>query len=817
MDNIVEVIIDGKVCKAQEGEYILNVARANGIFVPALCYQTKCSPTLACRICLVEADGKQVYACNAKVKGGMNITVTNENIAKERRAIMEVYDVNHPLQCGVCDKSGECELQNYTLVMGVDSQNYAIKDVDRPSQDWGLVKYDPGLCIVCEKCVTICKDMTGSNCLSTVKRGGDPLDKAYKETMPKDAYAMWNKLNKSLIGHEEEKCIDCGECIAVCPVGALVSSDFQYKSNAWELTKIPAANPYSSDCALMYYEVKHDTIVNNTENKIYRVVNDSHYISLSGAARFGFDFVNKASKDEAEFTNAVNALKEADSIVFNSFITNEEAQILQKIKEKTGAKLVNMDAFKFKEFLNNYAEAAGESFYKGTLEDIHKSNFLISVGSYLKSDAPNVKYAFNNSIVVNKGAGLYFHPLGDKHVEGFGKKGKTIETIATNPLSEEAILYFVLDQFGEDLPEDVAKIIADNKETRTKTVTETIKETIEETVVDPETGEEKVEKKVVPKKVQTEVEYEYSKLLDIMGADESLLETIDGMLAKKDKFGLIIGEDCINHPNSSNIAKLAAMVEKYTKFTVIIVPSQTNTLGVSQLCDLDVLATGKTVGYNMAADYQLSALGDGNIDMPVLSQQEGTFLNIDKRVVPTNAAVAYNGYCLNDIANEILDAKKEYTIDYTKEIFDCIEFDSLESHYANDMTEKRGYVLASNSVDTTDETPSAQMISLEKQESEYIIYSGNPINQFNEFSARAHQLKNDIVALYISDDLAEKLGVGEDNSVSITANDATVTLPIKIDKHLIGEIPYVPTFDKDSENKNLFDNCRYATANIKKV
>lgn len=254
MSDLISLNIDGKLCKAKEGESLLNIARANGIFIPAICYLTRCTPTLACRLCLVEADGKQVYACNAKAKEGMHIKTTTENIAKERRAIMEVYDVNHPLQCGVCDQSGECELQNYSLYMKVDSQSYSIKDVPRPTQHWGVMNYDPGLCIVCEKCVTVCKDMIGSNALSTVKRPSDAIEKTFKDSMPKDAYSMWNKLNKSLIGFEKDACTDCGECISVCPVGALVSNDFQYKSNAWELTRVPASNPHSSDCALMYYE-----------------------------------------------------------------------------------------------------------------------------------------------------------------------------------------------------------------------------------------------------------------------------------------------------------------------------------------------------------------------------------------------------------------------------------------------------------------------------------------------------------------------------------------------------------------------------------
>ncbi|MDX9796938.1 MAG: 2Fe-2S iron-sulfur cluster-binding protein, partial [Arcobacteraceae bacterium] len=230
MSEMITLTIDGKTCQTQEGEYLLNVARANNIYIPAICYLTRCSPTLACRLCLVEADGKQVYACNAKAKEGMQIQTVTENIAKERRAIMEVYDVNHPLQCGVCDQSGDCELQNNTLYMKVDSQSYAVRDTYRPTTHWGVMNYDAGLCIVCEKCVTVCKDMIGSNALSTVKRDSDALDKTFKENMPKDAYAMWNKLNKSLIGFEEDKCIDCGECISVCPVGALVSHDFQYKS-----------------------------------------------------------------------------------------------------------------------------------------------------------------------------------------------------------------------------------------------------------------------------------------------------------------------------------------------------------------------------------------------------------------------------------------------------------------------------------------------------------------------------------------------------------------------------------------------------------
>ena len=829
MDNKITITIDDKEVQTTEGEFILNAARANDIFIPAICYLTRCSPTLACRICLVEADGKQVYACNAKSKDGMNITTTTENIEKERRAIMEVYDVNHPLQCGVCDQSGECELQNYTLEMGVDVQHYSVKDVDRSSHDWGHIHYDPGLCIVCERCSTVCKDMIGDNSLKTIPRGADALDAEFKESMPKDAYAMWNKLNKSVIGltngTDVLDCTSCGECAAVCPVGALVDTQFMYKSNAWELKQIPATCGHCSAGCQISYDVKHTSIADTTQ-KIYRVMNEWNYVSLCGAGRYGFDYENRVeSKDEVAFNKAVEAFKKADTIKFTSTITNEEAYILQSLKEKLGIKLVNAEAKAYQTFLKDYSEISGTSLYSGDLKKTMNSDFIISVGSALKSDNPNARYSLNNPLTVNKGAGIYFHPVKDPIIEGLSKN---LMVVNHAPLQEEAVLYLILDLFAdkEKLPKDVTEYLASFHSTKTITVTETIKEKVTEIVkemkLNEETGEEEeveVEKtKMVPKKVSKEVEVDDNKLLEILGADDKFMEALEKNLKKKEIFSLMVGEDFYNHSNSKNLARLVALIEKYSAFEVTIIPRLANSLGVSLICELDDDESGYVVGYNTKGDFTLSALGDGDLDMPAMNQQEGTLTSVNKRVNPTNAALGYNGYELNDIANA-LGLKAYETIDYTQVLpiekgFKAEKFDNLPNHWENDGTEVRGYLLENISVTTSDDE-SVEKFSDEKMEGT-VIYLANPVRQFTSFTHKTTNL-DETGGLYMSEEFLSDSELNEGDSVKIKTQNGELVTNIVSDNKIAGDIACLTTFDSKINSEAVISGYRFSVASIERV
>ena len=828
--NNVTINIDGKEIVTQEGETILNAARANDIFIPAICYLTRCSPTLACRICLVEADGKQVYACNAKSKDGMSVVTSTENIEQERRAIMEVYDVNHPLQCGVCDQSGECELQNYTLEIGVDSQSYAIKDVDRSSHDWGHLHYDPGLCIVCERCVTVCKDMIGDNSLKTIARGSDAIDASYKESMPKDAYAMWNKLNKSVIGltngTDVLDCTSCGECAAVCPVGALVDTEFMYKSNAWELKKVPATCGHCSAGCQINYDIKH-TSVSDSSDKIYRVTNEWNYVSLCGAGRYGFDYENaEVSKNETAFAAAVAAFKKADTIKFTSTITNEEALILEKLKEKFGYKLVNAEAQAFQNFLNEYSKISATSLYSTNLKEVANTNFIVSVGTAIKSDNPNAKYALNNSLTVNKGAGLYFHPVADPVVGGMSKN---LVSVHHKPLQEESVLYLLLDLFADKtkLPSEIVEYLASFHTHSTITVEETVREKVIEITteieVDPNTGEEReieVEKSnMVNRVVSKEVAVDENRLLEMLGMEKNFTETFEKLMAKKDSFSLIVGPDFYKHPNAKNLARLVALFEKYSAFKVVMIPTLTNTLGVALINELSSEVGSYTIGYNTKGDFTLSALGNGDLDMPAINQQEGTLTSINKRVNPTNAALPYGGYVLNDIANA-LGLQAEHTIEYTyklgeKASFKAMNFDDLPDYYTNTGEEIRGYELETYSVEPqADET--VNKIDESAAMDGDVIYLANPVRQFTDFTYKTTYL-DEKSGLYVSEEALAQLNLNEGDSVKVTTQNGELVTQIVSDNKIAGNIVILPTFDSNLNAEALVNGYRFATASIKKV
>lgn len=736
MSNLIHFKINGISVEAKKGETILNVARKNDIYIPTMCYISKTTPCASCRMCVVEAEGVNgfVLSCNTPPVEGLDVKTNSEALENERANIMKLYDVNHPLECGVCDKSGECDLQNKTLEFGVAVQSFTTREQQRPVEHWGLINYDPALCIMCEKCVHVCNEVIGDDAID-VKFGG------YSSTIiPKNSDTL--------------DCTFCGECIAVCPVGALVSSNFQYSANAWELNRVPATCAHCSGGCPLEYETKFVGI--NGENSIYRVKNNFEFTSLCGAGRFGYDFENRALKDEAAFHKAVEAVKNAKAIRFSSMITNEEAYMLGELQEKFGLKLFNEDARVFQEFMKAYSSVSGKKHYSGSLDAIKQADAAIIIGSRIATDNPAVRYALTTASRHNGAKIVYAHPLEDVLMQNTVTQFMKYE-VGT----EEGVMALLANAILKDADlDELERVFFDD---------------LDLGYLDAECN---------------------------VGAEEFSF-MIKSFKRAKNRV-LIIGNDLVAHERAANIAKLAAMIEKYSDFSLVVVPNEVNTLGVSLINTLDKdEAVEDVVGYNAQGSFIISSLAGADMAIGALNQQEGTFVSIDNRVLPTNVAVAFDGYSLNDILLAC-DIRHYNTVDCTNELarfagFKECEFDSLENFLSAHGDDNRGYLLdevsceANGKLDDLSDLPEFNGT---------VIYHSNPVLQFNAYTAKTKQLEQDRT-LRGSAQFAAAARISDGDTIEISYGSVNITRKFKLDSDLKGTIALNPTFD------NAVDASKY--------
>ena len=297
---------------------------------------------------------------------------------------------------------------------------------------------------------------------------------------------------------------------------------------------------------------------------------------------------------------------------------------------------------------------------------------------------------------------------------------------------------------------------------------------------------------------------------------EEELDSINQEFWKRKRFTLVIGSDIFNHPRVENIAKMLAAIEKYSDFEILVTPPASNTLGVSLICDLEEEVEGFSVGYNAPGDFVLSALGDGNLDIPAINQQEGTICNIDRRVVPLNVALSYDGYILNDIAKE-LGVGRKYTIDLTKELplekgFKAIEFDSLEYDFSVTGEDLRGYEL-----DSVEKEAKIELDEVEDIASfdGIVVYNCNKAHNPNPFTQKAKLTKEE-PKLIGSQQFAVAAKISDGDLVEFELNGKKVSRVFSIDTSYKGTIALNPTFDMGL-SAFAVSSYKFSKINIKKV
>ena len=331
---MVEVKIDGEIVTARNNITILEAAEEAGIYIPTFCHYKMLAPFGACRVCIVEVKGspKLFTACTTPITDKMEIITKSPKLDSSRKTLIELLLIHHPLDCPVCDKGGECQLQDLTYEFGVAKVRFDEKPENTPVDHSNpFIERDIDRCVLCGKCVRICDEVVNIQSISFIKRGTNTyIGTAFDQ--------LWH-------------CEYCGQCLSVCPVGSLNNRVYLFKNRPWKLSSTYSICGFCAcGCTVR---------IDHENNEVYRIKEDVdkgiNHGFLCAKGRFGYELINSIERrDMAVINNAGEkkevAVNDALNLTFNKLndifksgkaknlgfyisprLTNEEAFLIQKL------------------------------------------------------------------------------------------------------------------------------------------------------------------------------------------------------------------------------------------------------------------------------------------------------------------------------------------------------------------------------------------------------------------------------------------------------------------------------------------------------
>ena len=393
---MVSLTIDERSVTVAAETTILDAAARLGIAIPTLCWLQKVSPTGACRICSVEIEGvdRPMTACNTTVKEGLRVTTQSDRLFNIRRKMLELMLVNHPLDCPVCDAAGECDLQDACYGLNVVRQEYSALLERQPIRhDWSLLESDPNRCILCEKCVKVDHEIVGADAIAVVNCG----EAAVIDTL--DGGPL--------------QCEFCGNCIAACPTGTLISKPFKFRARPWALTVTRSICPFCPvGCEIEYH---------TRNGRVERVTSDDDTFNngnLCINGRFGYSFINSPERLTTPLIREGEAQLPADwNKALQEVVSTLRGIVLQSgpdaVAGISSPRLTNEENFLFRKLMNEaigtsnidsearlgYApaqevltERLGLSGASASIDRIDEADAILVVGCDLNAEATGIEY-----------------------------------------------------------------------------------------------------------------------------------------------------------------------------------------------------------------------------------------------------------------------------------------------------------------------------------------------------------------------------------------------------------------------------------------
>lgn len=274
---MISITLNGRNIKVSENENLVEIAKAHGVHIPTFCYDKQLKVFSGCRICVVEVKGRKnlVAACSTTPTEGMVVETHSEKVMKVRKDILSLLIANHPKDCLTCPKTGDCKLQEYCFEYGVknspyvgDSKCYAIDD-SNPA----FIR-DMNKCILCGKCVAVCRDIQVTGAIDFIGRG---FDTKVTTAFDKDI--------------STENCRLCGQCVSICPTGALINKQLEH-IRPWNIKKVRTTCPLCGVGCNFDLNVADNKVIGVTPNEEATV----NKTSLCVKGRYHTDFINNPER-----------------------------------------------------------------------------------------------------------------------------------------------------------------------------------------------------------------------------------------------------------------------------------------------------------------------------------------------------------------------------------------------------------------------------------------------------------------------------------------------------------------------------------------